>query len=56
MLEEIAEIEFNSRLTGDTFLMGIRASLISQSAGPGQFIMIRVADSMEPLLRRPFSI
>ena len=56
MIEEKAEIAFNNNVAPDTYLMGLRADGIARSARPGQFVMIRVADTYQPLLRRPFSI
>jgi dihydroorotate dehydrogenase electron transfer subunit len=36
--------------------MGILCPEISQKAKPGQFVMIKVSDRIDPLLRRPFSV
>ena len=36
--------------------MVLDAPYIAKSAKPGQFVQIKCSDSMEPLLRRPFSI
>jgi dihydroorotate dehydrogenase electron transfer subunit len=56
MIDLRAEITQHDRLTGDTCLMAFRAPEIASLAGPGQFIMVRVAEGPDPLLRRPFSI
>jgi dihydroorotate dehydrogenase electron transfer subunit len=56
MIEDKAEVAFNRMLTSDTWLMGLRSAAISASARPGQFVMVRVRNGAEPLLRRPFSI
>lgn len=40
----------------DYTLLRLESSDIASSAQPGQFIMVRVTQSSEPLLRRPFSI
>jgi len=56
MIEEKAEVAFNRPLTSDTWLMGLRSAAISESACPGQFVMVRVRKGVDPLLRRPFSI
>jgi dihydroorotate dehydrogenase electron transfer subunit len=56
MFEEQGRIRFNRRLTAGTWLMGMRSPRIAESARPGQFVMIRVSQRIEPLLRRPFSI
>ncbi len=34
----------------------MQAPEIARTAHPGQFVMVQVSDSMDPLLRRPFSI
>jgi dihydroorotate dehydrogenase electron transfer subunit len=49
-----AEIAENRRLTKDCFLLKLNYS--GPVALPGQFIMIRVSPSSDPLLRRPFSV
>jgi dihydroorotate dehydrogenase electron transfer subunit len=56
MIEEQAEVAFNRQLTSDTWLMGLRSAAISGSAHAGQFVMVRVREGVDPLLRRPFSI
>lgn len=48
-------IIYNKSVTLDALRMGIAVD-DSFHAKPGQFIMIRCSSSMEPLLRRPFSI
>ncbi len=40
----------------NTFLIGFTAPFISEHVRPGQFINLRATDSVEPLLRRPFSV
>lgn len=49
-------IVFNRRIGGEVFLMGLRSAEVAAEARPGQFVMVRVSDGSEPLLRRPFSI
>lgn len=44
------------RLSTDVYRLIIQAPLIAAAAHPGQFVMVRVVDSFDPLLRRPFSI
>jgi dihydroorotate dehydrogenase electron transfer subunit len=56
MIDQKSEIIFNKEVSPDTFVMGLRSSDIVSQAIPGQFVMIRVASSSDPLLRRPFSI
>ncbi|OGL48985.1 MAG: hypothetical protein A2161_06520 [Candidatus Schekmanbacteria bacterium RBG_13_48_7] len=48
-------ILYNRRITVDTLRMGIAAD-DKFKARPGQFIMMRCSTTMDPLLRRPFSI
>lgn len=50
---EIVKIE---QLKQDLYKFSIKADEITSQAKPGQFIEIRVIDSIEPLLRRPISI
>lgn len=51
-----AKIIANRQLTEEYFKIFLHPSEIAEVAKPGQFIEIKVADSYEPLLRRPFSI
>jgi len=44
------------RLAGDIYLHHVEFPEIALSALPGQFVEIRVADSGDPFLRRPFSV
>ncbi len=41
---------------GDYFLFRLESSAIAAEAKPGQFLMVRVSDRLDPLLRRPLSI
>jgi dihydroorotate dehydrogenase electron transfer subunit len=56
MTEEPTELIFNREVASDVFLMGLRSSSIVKTASAGQFVMIRVRDGIDPLLRRPFSV
>lgn len=56
MFETFVEVLFNKPVARDTFFMGLRADSIASAARPGQFVMIRVRQGTDPLLRRPFSI
>ena len=40
----------------DHFLLTLEAPAIARAARPGQFVMLRVGDGFDPLLRRPMSI
>ncbi len=46
----------NDRLTADVFRLTVHAPELAAAALPGQFVMVRAAESLDPLLRRPFSI
>jgi dihydroorotate dehydrogenase electron transfer subunit len=56
MIDQDIKIIFNKRVASDTCLMGFRSPGIASESKPGQFVMIRVSDRLDPLLRRPFSI
>ena len=51
-----AAVVANRRLSADYNVLSLAAPAIAASARPGQFVMIRTADGLDPLLRRPFSI
>jgi dihydroorotate dehydrogenase electron transfer subunit len=51
-----AEVVFNRQINPVTFLMGLDVPEIASAAKPGQFVMLRVNNGVDPLLRRPFSI
>ena len=50
------EVVSNERLCGRFYRMCIDAKPIVRSIKPGQFIHIRVNDSLNPFFRRPFSV
>jgi dihydroorotate dehydrogenase electron transfer subunit len=56
MIEQNAKVRFNKNVARETFLMGLESSEIAAEARPGHFVMIRVREGTDPLLRRPFSI
>ncbi len=56
MIDQVSEIVFNKRVATDTFFIGLRSPQIAAEARPGQFVMIKVGQGIDPLLRRPFSI
>lgn len=56
MFEEKAGIVFNKEVAHRTYYMGLRSPRIAGAVRPGQFVMLRVTDGIDPLLRRPFSI
>ena len=51
-----AKLLFNKRLKGNYFHLMLLAPKIAKYAEPGQFVNVKVSNTDEPLLRRPFSI
>ena len=51
-----SEIIFNREVAEGAFYMAMKSPEIAAAAVPGQFVMIRVGNGMDPLLRRPFSL
>ncbi len=56
IVEHTAEVLSNDEVAPDTFVMGLRSPEIVARTAPGQFVMVRVGQGNDPLLRRPFSI
>jgi dihydroorotate dehydrogenase electron transfer subunit len=56
MFDQYVEVVFNRKINPATFLMGLRAPHIAFESRPGQFLMVRINEGIDPLLRRPFSI
>jgi len=56
VMELEARVESNVRLSADYNVVTLEAPGIAANANPGQFVMVKLSDSQEPLLRRPFSI
>jgi len=56
MQDQKATILYNRPVAPDHYRMGLRGAVDFAMARPGQFVMLRVADQLHPLLRRPFSI
>lgn len=54
--QQQSRILANQPLTADVFRLTAHAPEIAAAAVPGQFVMVRAAESLDPLLRRPFSI
>ncbi|MBC7288553.1 MAG: dihydroorotate dehydrogenase electron transfer subunit [Armatimonadetes bacterium] len=46
----------NERVADEHFLLTLHAPQIAEAAQPGQFVHVRVGQTYDPLLRRPFSI
>jgi dihydroorotate dehydrogenase electron transfer subunit len=51
-----AEVVSNTRLSADYNVIALAAPELAQAARPGQFVMVKTAPGLDPLLRRPFSI
>ena len=56
MFQHETQIAWNRPVAPGVFAMGLTYRSGFARAKPGQFIMLRVSDGIEPLLRRPFSI
>jgi len=46
----------NTRLSPDYNVLSLGAPEVARAAAPGQFVMVKTAPGLDPLLRRPFSI
>lgn len=55
-VDVLAEVLSNTQLAPDYNVVTLAAPRVAEIASPGQFVMIRTADGLDPLLRRPFSI
>jgi len=56
MLQVRAKILYNKKIKGNYFHLALRSPEIVKESLPGQFLIIKVNDTYEPLLRRPFSV
>ncbi|NLD35795.1 MAG: dihydroorotate dehydrogenase electron transfer subunit [Desulfatiglans sp.] len=56
MIETYVKILSNTCITPGIFLLRFSSPELAAEAKPGQFIMLRVNDGIDPCLRRPFSI
>jgi dihydroorotate dehydrogenase electron transfer subunit len=56
MLLRNAKILFNEPMSTELYHLGLLCPDIAVSIQPGQFVMVRIRDSFDPLLRRPFAI
>ena len=54
--QQKAEIVRTEKLNKEIYRFTVKAPEIAAAARPGQFIMVRTGEGMDPLLRRPFSI
>jgi len=51
-----AEVLTNTRLSTDYNVLALAAPDIAATSIPGQFVMLKAAAGLDPLLRRPFSV
>src|SRR6476469_411935 len=51
-----AEVMSNHALSADYNVLALAAPAIAEAAAPGQFVMLKAAAGVDPLLRRPFSV
>lgn len=56
MQKELCRIISQREIAEDIFELTVKAGMVSQIKAPGQFVHIRVASALDPLLRRPISI
>ena len=56
MIQEKVQILFNKNVAPGYFKIGLNCQREYLEAKPGQFVMLRLCDGIEPLLSRPFSI
>jgi dihydroorotate dehydrogenase electron transfer subunit len=54
--QEKCRVASIDQMASDVYRIVVHAPRIVAAAYPGQFVMVRVADRYDPLLRRPFSI
>lgn len=55
-IEVLAAVTANTRLSPDYNVIELAAPGVAHLALPGQFVMVKANDGLDPLLRRPFSI
>jgi len=56
MKEEKSVVIENTNINSNYYLMKVRNKYIATTARPGNFVMVAVSDSYDPLLKRPFGI
>jgi len=54
--QQKAEIVRTEKLADDIYRFTMKAPDIAADSKPGQFLMVRAGEGMDPLLRRPFSV
>lgn len=56
MVQQKAQVLWNQHVSSDYYSVGLRCRAGFARAKPGQFVMLRITEGNDPLLRRPFSI
>ena len=56
IIQDRMKVTGQRSIADNIFEMKLTGKLVGEINSPGQFVHIRVADSFEPLLRRPISI
>ncbi len=56
IVDDLAEVLENRTLSAEYNVVTLAAGRVAAAARPGQFVMIKTAPGLDPLLRRPFSI
>ncbi len=56
MRDERAKVVKNTHIGGRLYLLELEAPYIASSVKPGQFVMVRVSDCLEPMGRRAFAV
>jgi dihydroorotate dehydrogenase electron transfer subunit len=56
MMLRNAKILFNKPVSEELFHMGLQCPDMADKVQPGQFLMVRIQDRLDPLLRRPFAV
>lgn len=51
-----AAVISNTRLTSEYNVLALAAPEVARTAAPGQFVMVKTSQGLDPMLRRPFSI
>lgn len=54
--QERMQVVDQKEIAKNIFQLTVQGELTKEMAAPGQFVHVRVADSFEPLLRRPISV
>lgn len=54
--KELCKIISQKEIAQDIFQLSVEADFVNEINAPGQFVHIRVAKALDPLLRRPISI